>query len=253
VFTFPTGEELQEMKCSKTHVVCVCVFFLATISAYGQQQQRFNLGVDAGESSDKFGSQAADSGFIVNLNAQGIILFANPKNGGPDVLAGAEAILPADTGNHAKEYNVYGGVRWHVGNFSFGFDGGVRKILPPAAFIDNQYYNRDSMEFLEIPGTVRYNFWKNKRAFVQVQGAPEFGPRYHVPASSPLFSNPVLYEPNFDHAYFIRASAGYNFGKWYAKATYENRYFNFHNNANNPEGLYNWKTNAVTGGVGIIF
>jgi hypothetical protein len=238
------------MKCSKAHLVCVCIFLLAAISAYGQ---RINLGVDAGETSDKFGSQAAVTGPVVDLNAQGIILFANKKNGGPDVLAGGEAIFPTDTGNHAKEYNVYGGLRWHAGNFIFGFDGGIRKIYPPAAFIDNQYYNRDTMEFLEIPGTIRYNFGPGKRVYVQVQGAPEFGPRFHVPASSPLFTNPVLYEPNFDHAYFIRGSVGYSFGKWYARATYENRYFCFHNNANNPENLYNWKTNAATGGVGIVF
>jgi hypothetical protein len=238
------------MKCSKAHLVGVCVFLLATISAYGQ---RFTAGVDAGETSDKFGSQAAVSGFIVDLNAQGIILFANKKNGGPDVLAGAEAILPSDPNNHAKEYNVYGGLRWHVGNFIFGFDGGVRKLLPPAAFLNNQYYNRDSMEFLEIPGTIRYKFGSGKRAFVQVSGAPEFGPRYHVPTSSPLFTNPSLYNPNFDHAYFLRGSAGYNFGKWYVKANYETRYFRFQTNPNNPEGLYNWKTNSITGGVGVIF
>lgn len=239
------------MKCSKAHLVCVCVFLLAAISAYGQQ--RINLGVDAGATSDQFGSQSTVTGPVVNLNAQGIILFANKKNGGPDVLAGGEAILPTDTGNHAKEYNVYGGLRWHTGNLTFGFDGGIRKIYPPTAFIDNQYYDRDTMELLEIPGTIRYNFWREKRAYVQIQGAPEFGPRLKVPASSSLFTNPVLYKPNFDHAYFIRPSIGYNFGKWYACATYENRFFRFQNNANNPEGLYNWKTNAITGGVGVSF
>lgn len=240
------------MKCSKAHLVYVCIFLLAAISAYGQQQ-RINLGVDAGESSDQYGSQSAVTGPIVNLNAQGIILFGNKKTGSPDVIAGGEAILPTDSNNHAKEYNVYGGLRWHVNNFTFGFDGGIRKILPPTAFFDNQYYNRDSMELLEIPGTVRYNFWTAKRAYVQVQGAPEFGPKLLVPGSSPLFTNPVLYKPNFDHAYFIRASVGYNFGKWYARAMYENRFFKFHDNPNNPENLYNWKTNAITGGVGVNF
>lgn len=240
------------MKCSKAHLVYVCIFLLAAISAYGQQQ-RISLGVDAGESSDKFGAQSAVTGPVVNLNAQGIILFGNQKSGSPDLIAGGEAIFPTDTGNHAKEYNLYGGLRWHVGNFTFGFDGGIRKIVPPSAFLDNQYYNRDSMELLEIPGTVRYSFWKDRRAYVQVQGAPEFGPKLLAPASSQLFGNPVLFNPNFDHAYFIRGSVGYNFGKWYARAMYATRFFRFDNNANNPEGLYNWKTNAITGGVGVTF
>jgi hypothetical protein len=239
------------MKCSKAHLVCVCFFFLAAISAFGQQ--RINLGVDAGESSDKFGAQSAVSGFVVNLNAQGIILFGNKKSGTPDVIAGGEAILPSDTRNHGKEYALYGGLRWHAGNFIFGFDAQIRKIVPPAAFLNNQYYNRDTLEFLEIPGTIRYTFGSGKRAFVQIYGAPEFGPRMLVPASSPLFTNPTLYKPNFDHAYFVRGTVGYDFGKWYAKATYETRYIRFHNNANNPEGLYNWKTNAVTGGIGVNF
>ena len=242
------------MKCSKAHRVGVCVFLfflLAAISAFAQQ--RINLGVDAGESSDKFGTQSAVSGFVASLNAQGIILLGNKKSGTPDVIAGGEAILPSDTGNHAKEYNVYGGLRWHPGNLTFGFDVGIRKLDPPAAFLNNQYYNRDTMEFLEIPGTIRYSFGSGKHAFVQVNGAPEFGPRYHVPASSPLFTNPTLYKPNFDHGYFVRGTVGYDFGKWYARATYETRFIRFHNNANNPEGLYNWKTNAITGGLGVSF
>ena len=59
--------------------------------------------------------------------------------------------------------------------------------------------------------------------------------------------------PNLDHGYFVRGSAGYNFGKWYAKATYENRYFRFLNNQNNPNGLYNWRSNLISGGVGFVF
>jgi len=62
-----------------------------------------------------------------------------------------------------------------------------------------------------------------------------------------------LPNPKFDHGYFVRGSLGYNFGKWYAKATYETRYFKFADNQNNPSGLYNWRTNLITGGLGFVF
>jgi hypothetical protein len=53
----------------------------------------------------------------------------------------------------------------------------------------------------------------------------------------------------------VRASAGYNFGQWwYVKASAETRYFKFlTNTTGNPNGLYNWKSNIVTGGVGVRF
>jgi len=37
------------------------------------------------------------------------------------------------------------------------------------------------------------------------------------------------------------------------KATYENRYFKFVENAGNPSSLYNWKTNLIEGGIGVTF
>ena len=59
--------------------------------------------------------------------------------------------------------------------------------------------------------------------------------------------------PNFDHGYYLRGSVGYSFGKWYAQGTYETRYFKFDQNPNNPSNLYNWKSNMITGGVGLNF
>jgi len=46
---------------------------------------------------------------------------------------------------------------------------------------------------------------------------------------------------------------GYNFGKWYLKANYESRYFKFAVGNGNPSNLYDWKSNVITGGVGLNF
>ena len=84
---------------------------------------------------------------------------------------------------------------------------------------------------------------------VEVQGAPEFGPRFHRPSSTQV----ILTNPRLDHGYFVRGSLGYTFGKWYAKATYESRYFKFVADPGNPNNLYNWKSNLISGGVGFAF
>jgi len=46
---------------------------------------------------------------------------------------------------------------------------------------------------------------------------------------------------------------GYVFGKYYVKADYENRYFKFLADPFNPNNLYNWRTNVISGGVGLAF
>ena len=57
-----------------------------------------------------------------------------------------------------------------------------------------------------------------------------------------------------DHGYTLRGSLGYTFNKWYyVRASYETRYFKFASTSGNPNDLYNWKSNLVTGGVGIKF
>jgi len=101
---------------------------------------------------------------------------------------------------------------------------------------------------LEIPLVIQYNFLTSKRAYIEVQGAPEFTPHFRK-SSSLIF----LPHPNWDHGYFLRGSVGYNFGSWYAKATYQNRYFRFVDDPENPNGLYNWKSSFITGGVGFSF
>ena len=234
------------MRFCKMHRMAVCLVFLAVVPAYGQ---RATLGVDIGETTDKFGALPAVTGSVFDINGQVTVLNANEKTGRPAIVAGGEIILPDDTGNHAREYAVFGGPAFNYHDFTFEVVAQIRKIVLPVATVDDQIFARDSLRLLEIPLTIRYNLGPGKHAFIQAQGAPEFSPHFH---QSPL-STLRLPNPNFDHGYVIRGTVGYNFGKWYAKATYETRYFRFLVNPNNPTNLYNWKTNMASGGVGFVF
>lgn len=235
------------MKRCKTHVVRVCLFLLAAAPAFCQ---RSTFGIDVGQTSDKFGSLNKVNGLEADIEGQLTVLHSNPKKGGPSIVAGGEIRLPTDTGNHATELAVYGGASFAFHNsFTLGVDGQIRKIYLPAANVDNQVFVRDKMELLEIPLVLRYDFGPAKKAFVQVSGAPEFTPRFRSNGSTLQLPN-----PKFDHGYFVRGSVGYTINsKWYVKATYENRYFRFLSNQNNPSNLYNWKTNLITGGAGFVF
>jgi hypothetical protein len=234
------------MKRCATLAVGVCLFIMAVGSAYAQQ--RGYLGIDVGATSDTFDSLPTANAVGVGVDGQIAVLKANPKTGSPNIVVGGEILLPGDTQNHAKEYAVFGGPEFPFHNFTFGFHAQIRKIYLPPSTVDNQNFVRDKMELLEIPVLVRYQFGPAKRAFVEAEGAPEFSPRFRSNGSLASLPN-----PNFDHAYFVRGTVGYNFGKWYAKATFQNRYFKFVENAGNPSNLYNWKTNYVYGGVGIVF
>jgi hypothetical protein len=231
------------MKLCKTHLVRVCLFLMAAAPAYCQ---RSTFGIDVGQTSDKFGALSSVSGLEADIEGQVTVLHS--KKGGPSIVAGGEIRLPTDTGNHAKEFAVFGGPRFQAHNVLFGFDAQIRKIYLPTANVNGEIFVRDKMELLELPLFIRYNFGSAKRAFVQVQGAPEFSPRFRSNGSTLQ-----LPHPNFDHGYFIRGSAGYTFGKWYVKATYETRYFRFLSNQNNPTNLYNWRSDLITGGVGFSF
>lgn len=234
------------MKRCKTHVVAVCLFFLAVVPAYCQ---RGTFGFDLGETTDKFGGLNAVTGSEVNIDGQIALLKYNPKTERPAIVVGGEIRLPTDTSNHAKEYAVFGGPEFPYHNFVFGVDAQIRKMYLPTSTVDNQIFGRDNMELLELPLLVRYKFGAGKKWFVQAQGAPEFLPRFKTTPNSDV----NLPHPNLDHGYFIRGTAGYNFGRWYAKATYESRYFKYLDNAGNPSNLYNWKTTMVTGGIGVSF
>lgn len=235
------------MKRCKMHLVRVCLFLLAAVPAYCQKS---TFGIDVGQTTDKFDGLRSVSGLEADVEGQVTILHSNPKKGSPAIVAGGEIRLPTDTGNHATELAAYGGAIFTFHNsFQFGFNGQVRRIYLPAANVNNEVFVRDKMGLLEIPLILRYNFGPEKKAFIQVQGAPEFTPHFRSNGSTLQLPN-----PKFDHGYFVRGSVGYNFGKWYyVKATYENRYFRFLSNQNNPSNLYNWKTNLITGGAGFVF
>jgi len=233
------------MKRCKTHLVCVCLVFLAAVPLYAQ---RGTLGVDLGETTDRYGALPSSTGPVFMVEGQLDVLKANEKTGRPNIVAGGEIRVPSDTGNHSNEFAIFGGPEFQYHNFTFGVHAQVRKIYQPSSIVDNQFFVRDKMELLELPFVVKYVFGPDKHYFVEAQGIPEFRPRFL--SNGQLNALP---KPNLDHGYFVRASAGYNFGRWYAKATYETRYFKFVPDLGNPNGLYNWKSNFLTGGVGFVF
>lgn len=234
------------MKRCKTHLVCVCLLFLAAVPLYAQ---RGDIGIDLGETTDKFGALPSSTGPVFMVEGQLTVLKANEKTGRPNIVAGGDIRVPSDTGHHSSEFAIFGGPEFQYKNFTFGVHAQVRKIYEPTSIVDNQFFVRYKMELLQIPVIVKYNFGPGKHAFVEAQGEPEFRPRFVSNGS--LVALP---HPNLDHGYSVRASGGYDFGKWYAKATYETRYFKFvNNNLGNPNGLYNWKSNFLTGGVGLVF
>ena len=221
------------------------VFLLGSVPAYCQ---RGTLDLNVGETSDRFGSLPSASSAVIDINGEVTVIPASAKTGRPSVVAGGEFRAPSDTSNHTKEYALYGGVAWGFRNLSIGVNGEVRKILIPPATLDNQILNRYNMNLFELPIVIKYRFGNGKRAFVEVQGWPEFTPHYKT--SAPVQTP----KPNFDHGYTLRGSVGCNFGKWwYVQGTYESRYFSFWNNGGNPSGLYNWKSNMITGGAGVRF
>jgi len=246
------------MKPGKTHfihlfLVLSTIVLVAAAPAYGQQQQpqpRGYFGINVGETSDEFGGQWAKTGLAGGVEGEFTILRGGGKNNWPSVVAGGEVVFPTNTQKHADEFAIYGGPIFRFGQkFSVGFHGQVRKILVPPSNLNGVAFNRLNMELLELPLVAEYKFSTAPRhAFVQAQIAPEFSPHYK--ASAPNYPLP---NPSFDHGYFYRGSVGYTVGKWYAKATYESRYFKFTPTLGNPNQIYNWRTNAVTGGVGFVF
>jgi len=234
------------MKRCKTHLVRVCLFLLASIPAYCQ---RGTFGIDVGQASDRFDTLSSASGLEVGIDGQLTIIKGNGKQGGPSIVAGGEIRLPSDTSSHAREYAVFGGPRFQVHDLSIGFNVQLRKIVLPTSNVNNQFFARDSMELLELPLVLKYNFGPEKRTFLEISGAPEFNPRFHRPSTTQV----VLPNPRLDHGYFVRGSLGHTFGKWYAKATYESRYFKFVPDQGNPNNLYNWKSNLISGGIGFAF
>ncbi len=201
--------------------------------------------------SDRFGAQPVNRDVEGNLEGRFVVLKGPDKQGAPDLVAGGEVIFPIDTNQHATELAVYVGPDFQ---FSHGLSGGlygqVRKILVPPSEVNGVIFNRSNMELFEIPVFAQYKFGPARRAFVQAQISPEFSPRFKN--TSKQGPSP-LPNPDLDHGYAIKGVVGYNFGKWYAKATYSTRYFKFRPGISNPSDLYNWRTDVITGGVGFVF
>jgi hypothetical protein len=234
------------MKYWKALLVSVSLILLAVVPAYCQ---RGTFGIDIGNTADKFSSLPSVNGLEFGIDGKLAVFQANPKTGRPAIVAGGEIRLPTDTGNHAREYAIFGGPEFNARNFVFGFHAQIRKIVLPPSTVDNQVFVRDSMELLELPIIIKYKFGPSKRLSIEAQGAPEFSPRFHRPSTQLV----PLPNPNLDHGYFIRGTLQYTHGYWYAKAVYETRYFSFIENAGNPNNLYNWKSNLMSGGVGFSF
>lgn len=234
------------MKHCLRQFACGCVVLLFAIPAICQ---RGNVEVYAGQLTDKFDSLPSKTDALLDLNGQFTVIKPSEKRGGPSVVAGAELRSPTDTTNHAREYAVYGGLVFRSHDLSVEVDAQGRKIDLPPAIVNNQILNRDIMELLQLPLTIKYTFGPGKHVFVEAKGEPEFTGRFHRTGSSLV----TLPGPNLDHGYSLQGSLGYNFGRWYAKGSYESRYFKFRPDAGNPNGLYNWQSRLISGGVGVRF
>jgi len=222
------------------------IILMAAIPAFSQ---RGTLGIDLGETIDQFGALPSTTSGAVGANAQFTLIRAN-KDGLPNIVVGAEVFAPVDTSTHAPELAVFGGPHFPIGkNFEAGFNVGIRKIYLPSSLVEGAFFDRYDLELLQAPIVLKYKFGPARRAFIQVQGEPEFTPHF----KSSKVSLAGVVHPSFDYGYTVRGSVGYNFGKWYAKATCQSRYFKFIPNQFNPLGLYNWKSNSLTGGVGLNF
>jgi hypothetical protein len=246
------------MKLGRMRFVWMALFVLAAflsltaLPALAQQEnlQHGNLGIDVGEAEDRFGNLPRFTDPVGDVNGELIVVRGSEKEGWPNVLAGGEIRFPTNTQEHATEFAFYGGLGFKVtDSFTAGFHVQIRKIYVPPSSIDDQTFNRDNMELLQLPLFGEYKFGPAKRIFVRAEGEPEFHPHFKTSKRGPI----PLPTPSLDHGYTLRGSVGYNFGRWYAKASYETRYFKFANNLANPAGINNWRSDFVTGGVGLNF
>lgn len=237
----------KKMKMKPGNYLLITFLFLATTVAYSQ---RATLGIDVGQASDKFGGLPRNTAAEGDIEGKFAIFGASGKPGEPSIVAGGEAILPADTSSHATEFAVYAGPEfWFSNHFTAGFHGQIRKVYLPTSEVSGLFFNRYKMLLFEIPLVLEYRSSAAvKHAFVQAQISPEFSPHFQSSSATP--SSP---RPNLDHGYTLRGSAGYTFGQWYVKANWETRYFKFKEDLGNPSGLYNWRKDLVTGGIGFVF
>ena len=169
------------MKLGKARLVgtgLFLLFLLAAIPAYGQ---RGNFDINVGQTTDKFGSLAPSSGLDFDFTGQFAVIQREAKNSGPSIVAGGEVRVSGDHSYHATEFAVYGGPAFRVHNFSIGLNAQVRKILLPPSTVNNQVFVRGNLEFFQLPIVIKYKFGPAQRAFVEVQGEPEFTPHFLAP------------------------------------------------------------------------
>jgi len=234
----------------------VALFLLALCFAplaHSQQPQpapdRVNLDIDVGQTSDKFGGLARTTSVEAGIEGK-VVILEHASKGDPNIVAGGEILAPGDTSSHAPELALFGGPEFYFSShITAGIHVQLRKLYTPSREEPNNlFFSRYKMTLLELPVVLNFKFGPRNRVFLQAQGSPEFSPHYTNPSQTPAFPH-----PNLDHGYALRGSFGYNFGRWYAKATYQTRYFRFISNSNNPLGLYNWRTDQILGGVGLNF
>lgn len=252
----------------KTWILIVCFLLLAAFSAYAQQpaptpelapeEPAGSIGIDVGVITDRFGPLPSATTAVGIVSGQGAVYQGNRKAQSPDIVVGGEVILPVGTAQHADEFAGFVGPMFHfTEQFTVGFHAQVRKLdLPnstienlPNSVINNQTFIRNNMLLLELPLVLNYKFLTDRKAFVEAQIAPEFSPHFTNSSAGP---SPFPH-PGLDHGYSLRGIAGYNFDRFYVRATYENRYFKFSPGLGNPSFLYNWKTTFATVGVGVTF
>ena len=240
------------MKLCTKQIVRVFLFFLALfiVTSHRAYSQRSSFGIDLGETTDRFGALARTTTGEADIEGSVIVLNRANSPGDPNVVAGGEAQLPVDTSTHAPEFAGFVGPEFNIGkHFMLGFHAQVRKIYPPTSDVNGFFFPRYKMLLLEIPAVAEYRFGSSGHAFIRAQVSPEFAPHYNQSSSGPS----AFPGPSFDHAYTIRASAGYTFGRWYAKANYETRYFKFATNLGNPNNLNNWRSDKASAGIGVAF
>ncbi len=221
------------------------LILLASIPAVSQS----TLGVDVGQTTDKYGSLNSTSALEAILDGRFTILHGSGKEGAPNLVVGGEIRYPEDTSAHPRELAAFGGPEFQFTNFTIGFHGQIRKIYQPSSEVDGLTFVRNNLLFFELPVVAQYKFGPGHRAFIRAEGIWGFNPRY----SKTNNGTATFINPKLDHGYTIRGSVGYNLQHWYVKASYETRYFKFAQNGGNPEGLDNWRSDQITGGVGFIF
>lgn len=248
--------KLRQADCSRVFLQMSVLLFAALAFSIPARAQRGYIAANVGASADRFGGQPRETGAVGAIDGEVIAWKTSDLTHGVDIVGGGELRWPEDASNHASEQSVYGGFAFHFGrHLTAGVHIQIHRLVPPPSYASGPVtnggvvFNRDHMDLFETPIFLQYKFGPSNRAFARVEGTPEFSPRFHnSPNGAPPFDH-----PNLDHGYAVRGILGYNFGRWFVKGTYQTRYFRFETNANNPDEVYNWRTDFVTGGIGLNF